>query len=110
MEKKLTGIVYRKVVTMELINEKEIYVNSTELSKLKGIPHSELIKRCKRVSLFDIPYEEIPCKWRRSKVRWNYMLPYNVIVKLGYRDIMVQMDKLIIKRMKEYEKTIDDIL
>ena len=100
----------RKVVTMELINEKEIYVNSTELAKLKGIPHSQLIEKCKRVSLFEIPYEEIYCKWRRSKVRENYQLPYNVIVKLGYKDIMVQMEKIIIKRAKEYEKAIDDIL
>ena len=110
MRKKLTGVVYRKVVTMELINEKEIYVNSTELSKLKGIPHSQLIKKCKKLSLFEIPYEEIYCKWRKSKARLNYKLSYNIIAKLGYKDIRVQMDKLIIKRMREYEKAIDDIL
>ena len=95
---------------MELINEKDIYVNSTELAKLKGIPHSQLIKKCKRVSLFEIPFEEIYCKWRKTKARLNYQLPYNVILKIGYLDVKVQMEKIIIKRAKEYEKTIDDIL
>ena len=109
-KKKQIGITYRGLITMELINEKEIYVNSTELAKLKGIPHSQLIKRCKGVSLFDIPYEEIYCKWRKSKARLNYQLPYNVILKIGYLDVKVQMEKIIIKRAKEYEKTIDDIL
>ena len=31
MKKKQIGITYRGLIVMELINEKEIYVNSTEL-------------------------------------------------------------------------------
>ena len=110
MKKKQIGITYRGLFEMELINEKEIYINSTELAKLKGIPHSQLIEKCKRVSLLDIPYEEIYCKWRKTKARLNYKLPYNVILKIGYLDVKVQMEKVIIKRNKEIQIELNRII
>ena len=85
-----------------------VVVNSTALAKHLGIRHQDLMRKVKRIMKSSyVPKNVINDKYCKGGKRDNYMFTRKIIVKLGYLELIPEMDLLQEKIKKESQEKLD---
>lgn len=85
-----------------------VVVNSTALAKHLGVRHQDLMRKVKRIMKSSyVPKNVINDKYCKGGKRDNYMFTKKIIVKLGYLELIPEMDLLQEKIKKESQERLD---
>ena len=85
-----------------------VVVNSTALAKHLGVRHQDLMRKVKRIMKSSyVPKNVINDKYCKGGKRDNYMFTKRIIKKLGYLELIPEMDLLQEKIKKESREKLD---